>query len=219
MNKTKIRIGFLLMVLSMIISSCGNGVTDHDGNIYKVVMIGNQKWMAGNLMTTCFRNGDTIPEARSDEDWKKFGEKGKAAWCNEENNPGYGRKYGKLYNWYAVNDPRGLAPEGWHVPSDEEWKKLTDFLGGEILAAIKMRTSGLTAKGTGKDEIGFSGLPGGSRNGNGVFYGIGSYGYWWSSTETNSSGARIRMLNYPHCSVNGLSYYKNFGNSVRCIRN
>jgi Fibrobacter succinogenes major domain (Fib_succ_major). len=219
MDKTKIQIGCLLIASLIMISSCGSEVKNRDGNVYKVVIIGKQKWMAENLAVNHFRNGDTIPEARSAEEWKMLGAKGKPAWCIEENIPRNGRKYGKLYNWYAVNDPRSLAPEGWHVPSDAEWTQLTDFLGGEIIAAIHMRTSGLTEKGKGSYESGFYGLPGGNRNNNGAFYGLGSYGYWWSVTEANSSKARLRILNYPLCSIESVSYNKLYGISVRCLRN
>lgn len=218
MDKTKVVIGYFLIVLSIVISSCESKIKDRDGNIYKEVNIGKQKWMAENLTVCHFRNGDTIPEVRSAEDWIKFGEEGKPAWCYEENNPITGKKYGKLYNWYAVNDPRGLAPKGCHVPSDSEWKQFTVFFGGEISSAIQMRTSGLTGKSNRTFESGFSGLPGGNRSSNGTFFGIGSYGYWWSATELNTSKAWIRILDYPHCNLNNVGLSKQYGLSVRCLR-
>jgi hypothetical protein len=95
--------------------------------------------MAENLNVSTFRNGDPIPEAKTDEEWKKAGKEGKPAWCYYENDPKNGAKYGKLYNWYAVNDPRGLAPAGWHVPSDAEWTTLGDQLGDE--ASNKMKST------------------------------------------------------------------------------
>lgn len=175
--------------------------------------------MAENLNVSHFRNGDAIPESRSSEEWKRLGEELKPAWCIIQNDPENGKKYGKLYNWYAVNDPRGLAPEGWHVASDEEWTQLTDYLGGAVSAALKMRTTGFTENGNLSGEIGFSGLPGGKISSNGGFYGLGSYGYWWSSTEVNVSDAWIRILNYIYCNISFLSYNKLSGISVRCIRN
>jgi TolA-binding protein len=106
---------------------------------YKSVKIGTQTWMAENLNVSTFRNGDPIMEAKTNEEWEKAGKEGKPAWCNYENDPKNGAKYGKLYNWYAVNDPRGLAPAGWHVPSDAEWTTLGDQLGDE--ASNKMKST------------------------------------------------------------------------------
>jgi uncharacterized protein (TIGR02145 family) len=108
-------------------SNSTNQVTQ-TGSI-KSVKIGTQIWTSENLNISTFRNADPIPEARTDEEWKKAGEEGKPAWCYYDNDPKNGTKYGRLYNWYAVNDPRGLAPEGWHVPSEEEWKTLENYLG------------------------------------------------------------------------------------------
>jgi uncharacterized protein (TIGR02145 family) len=107
----------------------------------QTVTIGTQVWMTKNLDVTKFRNGDPIPEANTVEEWVKAGENKQPAWCYYENNPANGTKYGKLYNWYAVNDPRGLAPVGYHVPSDAEWTRLKDFLGSDAGKKIK-NTSG-----------------------------------------------------------------------------
>jgi uncharacterized protein (TIGR02145 family) len=98
---------------------------------YKSVKIGTQTWMAENLNVSTFRNGDLIPEAKTKEEWEKAGKEGKPAWCYYDNDPKNGAKYGKLYNWYAVNDHRGLAPAGWHVPTDTEWTTLGDQLGSD----------------------------------------------------------------------------------------
>jgi uncharacterized protein (TIGR02145 family) len=106
----------------------------------QTVTIGTQVWMTKNLDVSTFRNGDPIPEAKSNEEWEKAGENKQPAWCYYDNDPANGAKYGKLYNWYAVNDPRGLAPIEYHIPSDAEWTKLTDFLGGEGAAGTKMKS-------------------------------------------------------------------------------
>ena len=106
----------------------------------QTVTIGTQVWMTKNLDVSTFRNGDTIPQAKTTEEWKRAGENQQPAWCYYDNDPANGAKYGKLYNWYAVNDSRGLAPVGYHVPSDAEWTKLTDFLGGESVASTKMKS-------------------------------------------------------------------------------
>jgi uncharacterized protein (TIGR02145 family) len=108
---------------------------------FKSVKIGTQIWMTENLNVSTFRNGDAIPEAKTDEEWKQAGKEGKPAWCYYNNDPKNGAKYGKLYNWYAVTDPRGLAPTGWHVPSHDEWKTLEDQFGGIVGYVEKMKSA------------------------------------------------------------------------------
>ena len=105
--------------------------------------IGTQVWSTKNLNVSTFRNGDPILEAKTPKEWEQAGEKGEPAWCYYDNNASNDSVYGKLYNWYALNDPRGLAPEGWHVPSAKEWEILADSLGGAGKAGAKMkRTTG-----------------------------------------------------------------------------
>ena len=114
------------------------------------IKIGTQVWTAKNLDVATFRNGDAIPQAKTNEEWEAAGENKQPAWCYYENNTANGTKYGKLYNWYAVVDARGLAPGGWHVPTDEEWTVLSTFLGGEAVAGKKMKsTSGWNSYTTG----------------------------------------------------------------------
>lgn len=108
---------------------------------YKTVTIGAQVWMKENLNVSTFRNGDPIPEAKTDEEWKAAGDAKQPAWCYYDNDPKNGAKYGKLYNWYAVNDSRGLAPEGWHVPTDVEWSVLIGYLGGEKDITKKIKST------------------------------------------------------------------------------
>jgi uncharacterized protein (TIGR02145 family) len=115
-------------------------LVNHYGK-YLEVTIGEQVWMSENLNVDKFRNGDSIPQAKSEEEWKKAGESRQPAYCYYENDPANGAKYGKLYNWYAVMDPRGLAPKGWHVPSDAEWRLLTDYLGGVEVAGAKIKST------------------------------------------------------------------------------
>ncbi len=201
-----------LMMTAMMLSSCGGGASAE-------VTIGKQVWMSENLNVDKFRNGDPIPEAKTVEEWEKAGENQQPAWCYYNNNPANGAKYGKLYNWYAVNDKRGLAPVGYHIPSDEEWTILTDYLGGEDLAGTKMKsTSGWEENGYGTNESGFSGLPGGGRNDYGPFDDIGKLGYWWSSTEGITGAAWYRDLNFKNGNVYRYNYDKRDGFSVRCLR-
>ena len=184
------------------------------------IKIGKQIWCVKNLDVANFRNGDSIPEAKTDKDWVKAGKKKQPAWCYYDNDSKNGKKYGKLYNWYAVNDPRGLAPKGYHIPSDEEWTILTDYLGGELKAGKKMKSSfGWDENGNGTNSSGFAGLPGGYRFNVGTFNDIGCYGYWWSSTEDDTNYAWYRLLNYDNGNVfRDLLYNKGVGFSVRCLR-
>ena len=139
--KTSLLFLALFSVSNLFGQTSGNGVTDIDGNFYETVKIGTQEWMTKNLDVATFRNGDPIPEAKTDEEWKKAWEEGKPAWCYYDNDPANGKKYGKLYNWYAVNDSRGLAPHRYHIPSDKEWWKLINFLGGKSVAGAKMKST------------------------------------------------------------------------------
>jgi uncharacterized protein (TIGR02145 family) len=217
MNRVKSLIGYLILTSSLVISSCGGGLKDQEGKSIKSIKIGDQKWMVENLNVSHFRNGDSIPEVRSAAEWKRMGEEGKPAWCLIQNETENGKKFGKLYNWYAVNDPRGLAPKDWHVASDDEWTRLINFLGGGVLAALNMRTTGLTDNSDRDNENRFSGLPGGCRNSFGVFYGLDSFGYWWSATEFDPSNAFVRILNYVNCDINSKILDKIYGLSVRCL--
>ena len=123
-----------LILLFLVIFSASNSFAQS-------VTIGTQTWTTKNLNVATFRNGDLIPEVKTNEEWEAAGENKQPAWCYYENNTANGIKYGKLYNWYAVNDYRGLAPAGWHVPTYEEWQVLSTFLGGDDVAGIKMKSS------------------------------------------------------------------------------
>ena len=186
---------------------------------FNSVKIGNQIWMTENLNVERFRNGDSIPQAKTNEEWDRAGANEQPAWCYYDNDPKNGAKYGKLYNWYAVNDSRGLAPTGWHIPSDAEWTKLTDFLGGIDAAGTKMKsTSGWKQNGNGTNSSGFSGLPGGCRNSYGSFLDKGYDGDWWSSSEYYTSSAIYRNLNPNDDILSSNGCNKERGNSVRCLR-
>jgi len=205
-----------ILILLVILVDCTGKVKDSDGNRYCTLKIGKQVWMTENLNVSTFRNGDSIPEAKSAEEWIKFGRDGKPAWCALENDSVNIIKYGKLYNWYAVNDPRGLAPKGWHIASNDDWTFLINYLGGGVIAAFRMRVTGMEP--ANDKEKGFAGLPAGARAINGTFYGITSRGFWWTSTEDSETTAWIRMLNYEDCDINFLIYNKGIGLSVRCVK-
>jgi uncharacterized protein (TIGR02145 family) len=172
--------------------------------------------MAENLNVSKFRNGDPIPEAKTDAEW--MGKK--PAWCYYNNDPKNGQKYGKLYNWYALTDPRGLAPEGWHIPNGADWDKLGTFLGGISAAGTKMKSkTGWNENGNGTNESGFSGLPGSLRYEDGQFNDLGRMGYWWSISPNIA-----RTLSYTLNLSNGYMGWgigkanESYGFAVRCIQ-
>jgi len=184
------------------------------------VVIGTQQWMRENLDVMTYRNGDVIPQVTDNTAWVGLTT---GAWCWYSNSADNGAIYGKLYNWYAVNDPRGLAPQGWHIPTDAEWTTLGTLLGGDAVAGGKMKTTGTTRWNTlntsATNESGFAGLPGGGRFDDGAFYYVGVYGHWWSATEDYSGGAWIRYLKNSNVNLyRDGSGIKENGFSVRCLR-
>jgi uncharacterized protein (TIGR02145 family) len=199
-------------------------LTDQDGNIYKTVTVGTQTWMAENLKTTKYRNGDPIQNVADSAQWRQLTT---GAYCYYDNDERYGDAYGCLYNWYAVNDSRNLAPSGWHIPTDAEWAFLNNSLGGEDVAANKLKEAGTTHWGWGNNstnESGFTALPGGSRV-NYFLWGatvpthyeyLGLYGFWWTPTEATSN------YFYHHFIASEVSIRsessKDSGMSVRCVK-
>lgn len=186
---------------------------------YPGVTICSQHWMDKNLDVTTYRNGDTLAYVPNSAAWEAATT---GAWCYYNNDPSTNATYGKLYNWYAVNDPRGLAPAGWHVPTDAELTALSTCLGGELVAGGALKVSGTTTWTTpnagATNSSGWAGLPGGYRNFDGSFFNVGVRGYWWSSTANTSADAWYYYLNYfvTHFSRNAND--KRVGFSVRCIR-
>ena len=189
------------------------------GDNIETVMIGTQEWTTKNLNVSKYRNGDIIPEVK---DLSQLRDLKTGAWCYYENNPKNVEIYAKLYNWYAVNDPRGLAPEGFHIPSDIEWVTLTNFLGGEDIAGGMLKTVGYKnwkiPNTSATNSISFKGLPGGYCGVNGVFYNMGIEGNWWSSSEVNISEAWGRLLSYNSSIARSSNASKTYGFSVRCLR-
>jgi len=202
-------------------------MTDIDGNVYQTVKIGDQWWMAENLKVTHYRNGDAIPNVTSDSDWEYLTI---GAYCNYNNNSSNANTYGRLYNWFAVNDSRNIAPNGWHVPSDAEWKELEMYLGMNQTEADddgwrgtdegnKLRsTSGWENDGNGTDDYGFTALPGGYRHSSGYFYLLGDFADFWSSTELSIIFAWSRELICNYALVNRNLSYKQYGFSVRLVK-
>ncbi len=150
------------------------------------VRIGNQIWMTKNLNVARYRNGDPIPQVTNPKQWANLTT---GAWCYYQNNSANGIVYGKLYNWYAVNDPRGLAPQGYHLPSEAEWTVLTDFLGGIFIAGGHLKATTLWSSpnvGATNNSF-FTALPGGCRNSDGTFFYLGGVGFWWSATAYDAT--------------------------------
>jgi uncharacterized protein (TIGR02145 family) len=196
--------------------------SDIEGNSYHAKKIGNQLWMTENLKVKTYRNGDIIPQIQDGNQWSVLTT---GAWCYYENDP----TKGVLYNWHAVNDPRGLAPEGWHIPSDAEWNTLINYLDPNADGGNNNNTAGGKMKSTGTqywqspnedatNESGFSGLPGGRRNFYDAFDNYGSSGLWWSATEEDTYFAWYRTLGYGNGVVNRVSSSKDMGLSVRCVK-
>lgn len=190
---------------------------DIDGNAYPTIRIGNQVWMAENLRVTRYRNGDPIPFVFLNADWAVL-TSGAGCWL-------YGYEanamYGAFYNWYAVNDSRGLCPEGWRTPTDAEWTAFTTMLGGLNVAGGKLKATSLlwSAPNTAAtNSTGFSALPGGYRATDGLFNGIDNFGIFWSSTETSTPNVWTRILSYNSATVYRDSYSKGYGLNVRCLR-
>ena len=179
------------------------------------IKIGDQTWTTKNLDVSTYKNGDVIPQVQDEEEWANLST---GAWCYYENDTAKGTTYGKLYNWYAVNDPRGLAPKGSHIPTDAEWAILSENLGDK--AGTKMKsTSGWDDDGNGTNSSGFEALPGGFRgSGKMGFYDIGENGYWFSSSEFDTDSAWGRNLNLEDGALGKKEEYKCYGLSVRCLR-
>ena len=195
-------------------------MTDIDGNLYKTIEIGDQIWMAENLRVTRYRNGDTLPNVTDNTEWNGLTT---GACCNYNNTTDLDSiaTYGRLYNWYAVADSRGLAPEGWRVANVFDWTLLIEYLGGDTVASNKMKEAGNTHW---KDPYesdnssGFTALPGGQRYLSEEYSGIGFYNMLWTSSEYNSTSAGFLYLYFFSSNVNKGINYKQNGYSIRLIK-
>ena len=182
------------------------------------VTIGSQVWMVKNLDVVTYRNGDPVPKVTDAVAW---GSLTTGAYCYYNNDSAtYAATYGKLYNWYAVNDARGLAPAGWHVPTDTEWVAAGNTLGGRPLAGGPMKEAGTThwfsPNGQATNSSGFTALPGGSRPG--PFNNLSYFGYWWTASPYSTSEAIYYYLYFDNGYFNGYYMSKQTGCSVRCVK-
>ena len=231
-NTYSFRTFIIIVSYSIVMISCNN---KNNASIEKIqqnknltVKIGSQIWATQNLDITTFRNGDDIPAAKTDEEWRKAEKEKKPAWCYYNNDSENGEKYGKLYNWYAVNDSRGLAPKGYHVPSSLEWESLVTNLGGKNSADGKITDTagkklksknGWLEEGNGTNESGFFGVPGGARYDFGSFDNIGYTAIWWTSTQQEVTIGLNSIVWYADNYVNtDNTNGPGAGLSVRCIK-
>jgi uncharacterized protein (TIGR02145 family) len=185
---------------------------------YDEVIIGSQVWTAKNLDLIRYRNGDLVRYAKSEAEWADASNKREGAWCYYNHDSLNGSKYGKLYNWFAVNDKRGLAPLGYHIASDEEWIKLIDSFGGMQVAGKYMKSKqGWNNGNNGEDSRGFNALPGGGVGQNGRFGNIGVQAAWWSSTQMDANGGTLWGIQEDATIVKG-GFAMGNGYSIRCIK-
>ena len=195
-------------------------LTDQEGNSYNTIVIGAQEWMAENLNTSIYRNGDPIPYLIDDVEWSATSI---GAYGIYDANINYTCPYGKLYNWYACVDARELCPVGWHFPSDAEWNELINFVGtmanaGESLKSIVNWGIYNDPTGYANNSSGFSGLPAGERSEAGLYGGIGGNLNFWCDSETSATDACFRYLQYYTGEVFSSNINKHHGMSVRCLR-
>ena len=224
------KIIYFFSILFLLMQSCSssdsnnntntNTVSDVDGNVYQTVSICNKTWTKSNLNVTHYRNGDEIPQVTNDAQWAALTT---GAWCYYANTSSNGTTYGKLYNWYAVNDPRGLAPLGYHIPTDGEWISLTQCVGG-VGYGGKLKEAGtvnwLTPNVEATNSSGFTALPAGIRSFyDGTFSDLQRDTAWWSSTQAGAStDAWTRGLSYATGTVSRNDMFKKHGLSVRCVK-
>jgi len=218
----------------------GTPITDIDGNTYPTIISDcGQTWTAKNLNVSKYRNGDIIPQVTDSTTWRNLTT---GAWCYYNNNANNGSIYGKIYNWYALNDARGLAPQGWHVPTDAEWSNLIRCIDPNAdisySSYIQSTSAGGAMKETGtshwlspntgaSNSAGFFGLPGGFRDGTGgstttilSFGGIGENTIFWSKTVDPSDPQIVwcRWLSHFTSSIGRDRYYKKDGSYVRLVK-
>jgi uncharacterized protein (TIGR02145 family) len=197
-----------------------NKVVDIDGNQYDTITIGTQTWMVENLKTTHYKNGNPIPNISERPEWNNLST---GAYCDYNNDAETGNTNGHLYNWYAINDPAGLCPTGWHIATDSEWTVLINYLGHDSIAGGAMKTAGTTQwkipNAWATNSSGFAAIPAGYRHANGAFYKIYENSYFWSSTETFSYSACGRYLSYNTAGIDRFIANKQSGFSCRCIKN
>lgn len=227
-NSAGVRYGNEKIFTTLPPSSPGGGVIDFDGNAYPTLVFGNgQEWMAQNLYTTHFSNGDLITQVEDSSVWSGLNT---AAWCSVANDPANAVPFGHSYNWFAVSDARNVCPMGWHMPSDVEWQSLVAYLGGETVAGGKLKSTGDEMSGTGvwwenygaTNESGFTALPAGNRPAAaGIYSNFGWNAFFWTSSvdPDDITRAWAWVCQYLDATTFHGNYEKRMGFSVRCVKN
>ena len=210
-----IKIKLTLFIIPFIVS-CSSNLKDSEGNTYETVKIGNKFWMAENLNSKKFNNGDKIPYASSVEEWINYGKNKQPAWCYSNNI----KKSGFiLYNWYVVSDKRGISPLGWHIPNKNEWNELIKELGGVSIASKSLKSkTGWEKNSNGNNNSGFNALPNGTRNNDGKFGNLSCIASWWSSSYLDSENSYFTIT---FCTQNEVAVWNSFnscGLAIRCVK-
>ena len=227
----------MLVIINLIYSCSRNSRSNKDALEFALpvdcindsipqVKIGNQTWTTKNLDVCAFKNGDQILQVKNEEEMKAAADEEKPCWCYRNFDSSYNHLYGKLYNWYAAIDPRGLAPVGYSIPSLEDYEKLYKTLGGKLIAGKKMKAKcGWRNAGRNENiqdisdnESGFSALPGGERSHGGEYVTLGKFGSWWSTDMDASSSPLLRYLDYQTNAIHVVSSTKKEALSVRCLK-
>ena len=197
----------------------GPNLTDIDGNIYQSVTNCTQTWMQSNLNVSHYRNGNIIPQVTDENQWDNLTT---GAWRYHSNNTVNGVIYGKLYNWYAINDPRGIAPQGWHIPTLNEYNIFINCLGGESIAGGAMKEVGtihwMSPNAGATNSSGFTGLPGGARFTLQPDVNINKVGGWWSMTPFNTDNSYLMWITAFRPIAEITASGNKAGFSVRCIK-
>ena len=195
-----------------------NDVIDITGNVYPLISIGQQRWLAKNLISRKFLNGDEISLVTDAAEWERFGEAGKPACCYFNNDAGLELNFGLLYNWYAITDPRGIAPAGCRIPLIDDWVELINTAGGSHIAGRKLKhISGWNNHGNGSNQFGFSAMPGGGRGIFGNFLDLGDYANWWTPEEHDEEASFVYITFSNSNFFIRRDGFKASGLSVRCI--
>ncbi|HNX65726.1 MAG TPA: fibrobacter succinogenes major paralogous domain-containing protein [Bacteroidales bacterium] len=221
-NKLSIYRLALISCLVVLMISCkknddSESVTDADGNKYKTVVIGNQTWMAENLRTTTFQDGTAINLVTDNTAWSYSG----AAYCWYGNDQTTYEDFGILYNYFAVAGSKNLCPDGWHIPSSDEWTTLIDFAGGSTVAGSKLKESGTGhwfTPNSSENKYHFSATGGGMRDQFGLYDNLGENCFYWTSTAYSIDKGWYTILYYNNSSVLKNYWSKNAGFSVRCVK-
>lgn len=222
MNSIFILRSFAIILISVLLTTCEKEKKDlpmdGDGNIYDTIVIGTQTWLNSNLKTTKYNNGTPIPLVTENDKWSTSTTH---AYCWYNNDIRMAKEiYGALYNWYAAT--KNICPEGWHVPTLDDWNTLIDYLGGENVAGGKLKEAGSThwiyPNNGATNESGFTACPGGERNRYGEYSGLGNTSIWWTSSPGYEIYGWRLFINNGRSNIVTTAFPKEVGFSIRCVK-